>query len=638
MDAGERERMRAVFETILEAAHVASVGITVSVDEDDGGGAKFVYVNDRAAEVHGLAAEEMIGKPVLFQVAPEDLPALLKLRDERRQGPVSPRRLEVTVLRKDGTRLPLEVGLSYANYQGRTAAVTFMHDISDRRRVLEALQHSEGRFRRLIEAAPEAIGVARNGAMVYANPAFVELFGFRNASAVVGRSVVEMIHPDDRQRMAEALAQRQAEQRTGQPREYRIVRPDGQLRTIEALSIGIDFEGAPAVLGFARDVTEQNRIRTQLVEADRLASVGTLAAGVGHEINNPLAYVLLNLQALERELARLVAPDRIADALEMVRNALTGVDRVRTIARDLKSFSRSDPDARGPIDVRRVLESAINMAAHEIRLRARLVTSFEDVPPVLANEARLGQVFLNLLLNAAQALPERRTDGHEIRVVARQGDDDRVVVEVSDTGPGVPEAMLERIFDPYFTTKPPGVGTGLGLSIGRSIVSSLGGTLTVSNAPGGGATFRVELPALRSYHGKPSTLPPQLRDQASRLRVLIVEDEPALALALERALAEGHDALVVPGGREAMSVLARDPSFDVVLCDVMMPGMSGVELYEALREQSPAITERFIFMTGGAHTSRIREFLAETTRPWLEKPFDVRELKQLLAEIGTATA
>jgi PAS domain S-box-containing protein len=629
MDSGDSKRIPAVFETILEAAHAASVGITVSID--DGEVTRFVYVNERAAEFNGIPAEKLIGQPVTMQVAPEDLPAVLKLRELRKQGAFESGVVELTIIRPDGSRLPVEVGLCYAPYEGRTAAVTFMHDISVRRRVLDALQRSEARFRRLIEAAPEAIGVARDGAFVYANPALVELFGIGRADSLVGRHPADLVHPDDRARFAESLARREQTDTRGQPTDYRIVHPDGQLRTIEVISIRVEFEGAPAVLGFARDVTERNRIRGELFEADRLAAVGTLAAGVGHEINNPLAYVLLNLQALERELPRLAPPERIGDALEMVRNALTGVDRVRTIARDLKAFSRSDPDARTPVDVRRVLESAINMAAHEIRLRARLVTRFEDVPPVLANEARLGQVFLNLLLNAAQALPERSAEPNEVRVSTALADPDHVMVEVADTGPGIPEGMLERIFDPYFTTKPVGVGTGLGLSIGRSIVTSLGGTLTASNAPGGGAVFRVTLPVLRAYVASDASSAP--RAQGHRLRVLIVEDEPELALALERALGESHEAMVAPTGREALGVLTRDPSFDAVLCDVMMPGMSGVELYEEVRRQAPAVADRFVFMTGGTQTSRIREFLAGAHRPWLEKPFDARELKQLLAEL-----
>jgi PAS domain S-box-containing protein len=621
--------MRPVFETILEAAHAASVAITVSVDEGDG--PKFVYVNERAAELNGLRAEEMIGTPVHLRVAPEDLPRVAQLQAERRSGTVAPRSIEVTVLRPDGVRVPLELGLAYAHYQGRTAAVTFAHDASERRRVLDALQRSESRFRRLIESAPEAIGVARGGAMQYANPALLELLGVADAGAIAGRPLVELVHPEDRARFRRALEAEWDGRRAEAP-EFRVVRPDGEVRTLEAVVIGIEFEGAPAILGFARDVTERNRVRAELIEADRLASMGTLAAGVGHEINNPLAYVLLNLQALERELPGLAAPERVAQAREMVRNALTGVDRVRSIARDLKAFSRSDPDARGPLDVRRVLESAINMAGHEIRVRGRLVTRLEDAPPVLANEARLGQVFLNLLVNAAQALPENRRGEDEIRVSLRH-EDDRVIVEVSDTGPGIPEGVLDRIFEPYFTTKPPGVGTGLGLSIGRGIVTSLGGTLTAHNDPAGGATFRVSLPVLQSQTGG-STAPASAGAAARprRTRVLIVEDEPALALALERAIADLHDALVVPGGHEALGVLSRDDRFEVVLCDLMMPGMSGIELFDEIRARAPRLADRFVFLTGGTQTGRIRDFLSAAHRPWLEKPFDAQELRQILEE------
>jgi PAS domain S-box-containing protein len=523
MESGDRERMHAVFETILEAANVASVGITVSV-KDDAGTFRFVYVNERAAEINGRTPEEMMGEPVVSVLAPEALPLADEIRRTRESGPFPPGRFESTVLRPDGSRLPVEFGLSYAPYEGRVAAVTFIQDISVRKRVLEALQRSEARFRHFIESAPEAIGVERGGTVLYANPALLGLCGMEKPEDIVGHPIVELVHPEDRARLRDALARRRRGARD-LPTEYRIVRPDGELRTLETVAIGIEFEGAPAVLGFARDVTQRNRIRAELLEADRLASVGTLAAGVGHEINNPLAYVLLNLQALERELPRIGPSERVAEAMEMVRNALTGVDRVRAIARDLKSFSRSDPDARGPVDVRRVLESAINMAAHEIRLRAKLVTRFEDLPPVLANEARLGQVFLNLLLNAAQALPERQSEQNEVRVTTSAGEGDRVIVDVSDTGPGIPEAVLDRIFDPYFTTKPLGVGTGLGLAIGRSIVTSLGGSITAANSPGGGATFRVSLPVLRAYSAKPAAAQAPQRAAQRKLRVLIVEDE-----------------------------------------------------------------------------------------------------------------
>ncbi len=499
--------------------------------------------------------------------------------------------------------------------------------------MLDALRRSEARFRQLIESAPEAINVVRDGAVVYANPAFVELLGLTSAVEVVGRLIEELVHPDDRARLRERLRLRQSGER-GEPVEYRMVRPDGEIRTIDVVGIGVEFEGAPAVLAFARDVTERNRIRAELIEADRLAAMGGLAAGVGHEINNPLAYVLLNLQALEKELDQLARPERVEQAREMVRNALTGVDRVRTIARDLRAFSRSDPDTRRPVDVRRVVESSVNMARHEIRLSARLITHFDEVPPVLANEARLGQVLLNLLVNAAQALSERISESNEIRVHVGLAEADRVLVEVADNGPGIAPAILGRIFEPYFTTKPIGVGTGLGLSIGRSIVTSLGGTLTASNRPEGGVVFRVVLPALKSQESA-APVPPEPNREGRRLRVLIVEDEPALALAVERAISGRHDTLVAPGGREALEVLTRDPAFDIVLCDLMMPGMSGRELYEEVCARSSDIAARFVFMTGGTPTAGIRDFLASAQRPWLEKPFDTSALLLLLDRVAS---
>jgi PAS domain S-box-containing protein len=508
-------------------------------------------------------------------------------------------------------------------------------DASDRRRSAPPSQRSDAGFRRLIECAPDAIGVERSGILLYANPTLVDLLGVPSAKDVVGRAVADLVHPEDRPRLLDAVSGRTKPARKGQSHEYRIVRPDGELRTLDVIAIGIEFEGEPAVLGFARDVTERNRLRAEVMEADRLAAMGTLAAGVGHEINNPLAYALLNMQALEREIARVVPLERAADALQMVRNALVGIDRVRAIAHDLKAFSRSDPETRGPIDVRSVLESALNMAAHEIRLRATLVTHFEEVPPVLANEARLGQVLLNLLVNAAQALPERPRGRHEVRVSVLLGEGDQVVVEVADTGPGIPDALLERIFEPYFTTKPLGKGTGLGLSIARSIVKSLGGTLAAANCPQGGAVFRLSLPALGAYASKPG-IPVGARRGQGRIRVLIVEDEPALALALERAIEESHDALVAPDGREALGVLLRDPTFDAVLCDLMLSGMSGIELFEEVRGKLPELAGRFVFMTGASQTARMREFLASVGRPWLEKPFDAAALRQLLTSLAPA--
>jgi signal transduction histidine kinase/HAMP domain-containing protein len=234
----------------------------------------------------------------------------------------------------------------------------------------------------------------------------------------------------------------------------------------------------------------------QLLFADRLASVGRLAAGVGHEINNPLAFILSNLRYVHQELGALSgAPSEEArqEMISALSEASEGAERVRLIVQDLKSLSRPDDVVLGPVDVAAVVRGAAKMARHEVRERARLVEACDGVPPVHANAARLGQVFLNLIINAAHAIPPGRVQENEIRVEARLSAPDRVTVEVRDTGAGISPENLRRIFDPFFTTKPVGLGTGLGLSVCHRIITALGGEIRVESEPGRGTCFFITL-------------------------------------------------------------------------------------------------------------------------------------------------
>ncbi|HYO53115.1 sensor histidine kinase [Archangium sp.] len=242
---------------------------------------------------------------------------------------------------------------------------------------------------------------------------------------------------------------------------------------------------------------ELEEANAQLLFADRLVTVGQLAAGVGHEINNPLAFILGNLGYVREELARMQeepSPTEREDLLEALAEAQEGAERVRLLMQDLKMLSRADDAVRGPVDMGAVLRSASKMAAHEIRQRARLVMQSDGVPLAHGNAARLCQVFLNLLINAAHAITPGQVERNEIRLVARRGPGSRVIVEVSDTGCGIPSENLERIFRPFFTTKPVGVGSGLGLSVCQRIITMHGGDITVESQPGRGTTFRVSLP------------------------------------------------------------------------------------------------------------------------------------------------
>ncbi|MFY1828945.1 ATP-binding protein, partial [Myxococcus fulvus] len=254
------------------------------------------------------------------------------------------------------------------------------------------------------------------------------------------------------------------------------------------------------------NVRTLRQTQAQLVQAGRMAAVGQLAAGVGHEINNPLAYIVSNLEhaseesdMLARELGETrAAGTRLREVGQALREALHGADRVRRIVRDLKTFSRPDDEKQGPVELGAVLDSAVKIAMGELRPRAKLVRDYGDVTWVEGNEARLAQVFLNLLINAAQALPEGRAEQNEVRLVTRGGADGWVVAEVRDTGSGISPESLGRIFDPFYTTKPVGVGTGLGLSLCHAYVTAMGGTISVESELGKGSVFRVSLRRARA--------------------------------------------------------------------------------------------------------------------------------------------
>ena len=303
--------------------------------------------------------------------------------------------------------------------------------------------------------------------------------------------------------------------------------------------------------------------------------------------------------------------------------------------RDLKTFARPTEEAYQQLDVRRVLQSAVGLASNELRHRARVVVDPGDVPPVLADEHRLAQVFVNLLINAAHAIPEGNVQANEVRVATSTASDGSALVEISDTGAGIAPEVLPRIFDPFFTTKPVGVGTGLGLSICHGIVVQLGGEIRVESTLGEGSTFRVRLPAAAApaeTAARPAASERAAPPPGRRGRVLIVDDEPLVGRAVWRMLAPHHNVVVLTSARAALDRLAVDAgSFDLVLCDLMMPDMTGMELHVQLSELAPGLAARTIFLTGGAFTPIAGKFLERIPNPCLEKPFEPQALRDLVA-------
>jgi signal transduction histidine kinase len=399
---------------------------------------------------------------------------------------------------------------------------------------------------------------------------------------------------------------------------------------------------------------ERRKIQEQLLISDRMASVGTLAAGVAHEINNPLAVVVGNLEVIGQDamalLGRLEAlPEEsrrvlgeqlvhirsaVASMCEATKDAQEGGQRVRTIVRDLRIFSRSEEETRQAVDVRAVLESSLRMARNELRHRAKVVLRLGDVPRVEANESRLGQVFLNLIINAAQAIPEGNADRNSITITTARWND-MVQIDIADTGSGIPPEVLPHIFDVFFTTKPLDVGTGLGLSICHRIVTAMHGGIDVDSRLGEGTTFRVTLP--RAHTGHTAEVPMAVLPgppSATPRSVLVVEDEAAIGRILQRLLVP-HQVTVVTRARAALERLAAGEHFDVIISDLMMPDLTGMDFHAELRRLRPALADQVVFMSGGAFTPATRAFLSTIPNPCLDKPIDATKLRLLVEGRGT---
>jgi len=480
-----------------------------------------------------------------------------------------------------------------------------------------ALLRSHQNFRAVLESAPMGVAIHRDGHYIWANSSLAASLGWESPSQLIGRPVLDDTHPEERAQVVDRLSKPPSLSKLG---DWRIRRRDGTYILMEiAATQEIEFDGAPARLLIAHDVSEQRRVREQLAVADRMASLGMLAAGVGHELNNPLTYVQLNLGLIAREIDRTGASPLLK---AVTGEAMEGVDRMRAIVADLRTLARTDEEKVEPVDVEAALDSALRLSSKTTERAATVERDRGSTSFARANRARLGQVLLNLIINAHEAIEDRGGRGL-IRVRTLRLESGDVCIEIADSGIGVRGADLARVFDPFFTTKAVGRGTGLGLAICHQIVTRFGGRITITSEPEavGDRTLRtfvrVALPAAPTPVAANGITP-----RSSR-RVLIVDDEPLITRALELVLSERHEVVVVDTGRAALDRLTRDRSFDLVLCDITMPDIDGIELFEQTRRLDQQLAERFVFMTGGASTPRARAFLAQCGNRRLDKPFDV---------------
>lgn len=433
-------------------------------------------------------------------------------------------------------------------------------------------------------------------------------------------------HPDDRARVAQVLEEAML-RGEGFDYEARIVRPSGEIRRIHTRGRS-ERHGkgeTESIFGVFQDVTEREELRERLARQEKLATMGTLAAGVGHEINNPLTLISANIEHALEEIEH-GQGHQLSGVLQEVRD---GAERIRKIVRGLRAFAREDVVAV-PINVEAVVGVATQMARHELRSRATLDVVRGGPPLVLADEGQLSQILLNLLVNASQAFTSHDPTVNKVTIRTERTAQGQVAIEVEDNGPGIPPEVLARIFDPFFTTKPVGQGTGLGLSISQSIASSLGGELTCTTRVGQGTTFRLTLPVAEPSPApvRTSARPPE--PEAPRGRVLIIDDETAILRIFGRLLGRENDVTTFADPRAAEKALTLPGvSFDVVFCDLMMPHLTGMDLYRSVAAVNPELAARFVFTSGGVAVSDAEIFLRDVPNERIEKPFTAEEVRAI---------
>ncbi len=374
-----------------------------------------------------------------------------------------------------------------------------------------------------------------------------------------------------------------------------------------------------------RTINSVNNLQDQLARSEHMASLGLMAAGVAHEINNPLSYILSNLAfAVERAIDQ---ESRLA-----LREALEGAGRVRDIVRDLKTLSRMESEEElKPVDARNAVDAALKLSFEEVRHRARVQRHFREVPRVLGDETRLVQVMLNLVTNAAQSITPGDPDGNQITVEVKPAETDgQVEIVVADTGAGISADHLPKVFEPFFTTKPAGEGTGLGLSICHRLVHAMGGSIHVTSEPGKGSRFSVRLQVAGTDVTEIEPPPSELASSTvRRRRLLIIDDEVLVARAVRRSFERDFRVEIALDGKSALEKL-RANDYDVVLCDVMMPDTTGLEIFRLTRDWNEALANRFVFATGGFFSQELSESVKRLSNMIVEKPFQPAELRRVI--------
>lgn len=633
-DIAERVRVQRELEASDERLQQILNNSTALIFARDAEG-RFLFVNRQWERVFGMKSADVVGRfdrEVRGEVRAQTYQSNNRQVLERNMTMV----FEETLPLADGLHTYISIKFPLHDADGAAYGVCgIATDITERKRADEALRASEASYRAIFDAAEDAIFVhdIDEGLIVDVNAKACEAFGYRR-DQMLGMTIGTLSSGEAPYTQADAV-QLFARAAAGEAvnAEWHCRTHSGELRWHELYGKRVTIDGRDRVLALARDITDKKRARAELAreressfQREKLAALGSLLAGVAHELNNPLSVVVARAVLLEEQ-----GNPATQAAASKIRNA---AERCARIVRTFLAMARQQPPRRGPVAINDVIAAALEIAGYALRsngIEVQLALG-DDLPPIDADADQLHQVLLNLLINAQQSLQDepgprrlRITSRHDL-VAAR------LHVTVADNGPGVPEAMRARVFEPYFTTKPTGVGTGVGLAVSLGIVETHGGSLTVEQAPGGGAAFVIALPV-----GKPGTAGEVAEPSPAHpgvRTILVVDDEADVRETLAEILTRArHRVVTVASGSEALERLAEQ-RYDVIFADMRMPGIDGRALYREIERRWPGQGARVAFVSGDMLTAALREFVAESGRPLIEKPFLPSEVRRLVVELA----